>query len=152
MPGGRRWFSRIELDALVDALQRLRRLAAVAHEHGALDDVVVVVVADDAEARRVADLDGRDVAHADRNAGARGDDDGLDVVHVLEEADAADRVRLLAEREALAADVLVRALDRAHELIEVHAVRAEPERVDVDLVLLGLAAEATRRRRRPAPA
>ena len=57
-----------ELDALVDALQRRRRLAAVAHQHGALDDVVVVVVADDAEPRRVADLDGRDVAHADRDA------------------------------------------------------------------------------------
>ena len=44
------------VDALVDALERLERLAAVAHEHDALHDVGLVVVADDAEPRRVADL------------------------------------------------------------------------------------------------
>ena len=43
------------VDALVDALERLQRVAAVAHEHDALHDVGLVVLADDAEARRVAD-------------------------------------------------------------------------------------------------
>ena len=54
------------VDALVDALQRRLRLAAVAHEDDALDDVRLVVVADDAEARRVADVDVGDVPDARR--------------------------------------------------------------------------------------
>ena len=44
------------VDALVDALERRLRLAAVAHEDDALHDVGVVVVADDAEPRRGADV------------------------------------------------------------------------------------------------
>ncbi len=44
-----------EVDAVVDAFERRRRLAAVAHEDDALHDVGIVVVTDDAEARRGAD-------------------------------------------------------------------------------------------------
>ena len=92
------------------------RLAAVAHEHDALHDVRLVVVADDAEARRVADVDVGDVLHADRRPLLLGDDDVLDVVperSASEQADAADVVALLAHEEALAADVLVGVRDRA---------------------------------------
>ena len=41
---------------------------AAAHQHDALDDVVVVVVAGDAEPRQVADRDGGDVADQHRRA------------------------------------------------------------------------------------
>ena len=41
----------------------------------------LVVVPDHAEARRVADVDVGDVAHADGRALLLGDDDVLDVVH-----------------------------------------------------------------------
>ena len=87
------------VDALVDAVERRRRLAAVAHEHDALHDVGLVVVADDAEARRVADA--RPSATSRTRTGVpfcAAIDDVADVVHVADEADAADVVRLLADR------------------------------------------------------
>ena len=137
------------LDPLVDALQGRGRLAAVAHEHDALHDVVVVVLADHAEAGGVADVDGGDVADADGDALLLDDDDILDVVDrvaeghaAAEEADAADVERLLAHGEALAADVGVGVGDGGGELLEGDRVAAEAERVDVDLVLLGDAAVA----------
>ena len=72
------------VDALVDAGERRRRLAAVAHEDDALDDVGVVVVTDDAEARRRADLGRRRCPSRARDALLLGDDDVLDVVHVAQ--------------------------------------------------------------------
>ena len=59
----------------------------------------------------------RDVPDADGDAVLLRDDDVLDVVHVVHEADPADVVRLLADREALAADVLVGVLDRLLDLL-----------------------------------
>ena len=59
-----------------------------------------------------------------------------------DETDAADVVRLLAHEEAVAADVLVGVLDAGRELTERHAVTAQAERIDFDMVLLGLAAVA----------
>ena len=50
------------VDALVHAFDRLQRVAAVAHEHHALHDVGLVVLADDAETRRGAHEHARDVA------------------------------------------------------------------------------------------
>ena len=56
----------------------------------------------------------RDVAHARSGMPfVLGEDDVLDVVDVPDEADAADGVRLLADDEALPADVRVRRLRRA---------------------------------------
>ena len=95
---------------------RLQRVAAVAHEHDALHDVGLEVLADDAEPRRVADEHARDVAHAHRHALGLGDDDVADVAQRLDEADAAHVERLLAERDALAADVLVGVGERVDEL------------------------------------
>ena len=74
------WFCADVVDPLVDPLERRLRLAAVAHEDDALHDVGLVVVADDAEARRVADVDVGDVPHADGRPLLLGDDDVLDVV------------------------------------------------------------------------
>jgi len=62
-------------------------------------------------------------------------------VHVAHETHAANRVRLLAEREALPADVLIRASDGARDLVERHAVFAEAKRIDIHVVLARLAAE-----------
>jgi len=92
------------VDARVDPFKRGRRLAAVPHQDRALHDVRIGIMADDADARRRPQLDGGEIAHANGGARARRDHDGLDVVHVTDETDAADRVGLLAEREALAAD------------------------------------------------
>ena len=70
------------------------------------------------------------------------DDDVLDVVHVAQQAHAANGVRLLAHDQPLPADVHVRALDAVRQLVELHAVSPQAEGVDVHVVLLGLAAEA----------
>ena len=50
------------------ALERAPRVAADLHQHDSLDDVVVAVVADDAEPGRVADRHVRDVADAQRRS------------------------------------------------------------------------------------
>ena len=61
---------------------------------------------------------------------------------LLQEADAADVVGLLADDEASAADVLVGVGDRRGDLREGDALAPQPERVDLHVVLLGLAAVA----------
>jgi hypothetical protein len=134
------------VDLRVDALQRRLGLAAVAHEDDALDDVGIVVEPDEAEPRREADVDVGHVADADGRSLELGHDDVLDVAlgrrPRAEETDAADVVALLAHEEAVAADVLVRVLDRGGELPQRDAVPAEAIRVDFDVVLLRLAAVA----------
>ena len=72
-------------ELLVDAFERLGRLAAVAHEDDALNDVGFVVVADDV--RGVARRRSRRCATSFTRTGTPvllGDDDVLDVVDVVE--------------------------------------------------------------------
>ena len=137
-----------ELELLLNSREHGIGLPAVAHQHDPLHDVVLVVVADHPEARRVAYRDVRDVADADGRAGIEavdlgslGDDDVVDVRHrraeVAEEADPADVVGLLADGQALTAHVLVGVLKRVDGLGERDAVAAQPIGVDVDVVLLG---------------
>ncbi len=134
------------IDLRVDALEGRLRLAAVAHEDDALHHVGVVVVAHDAEPRREADVDVGHVPDAHRGALLGRHHDVLDVAlrrrARAEEADAADVVALLAHEQPIAADVLVRVLDRRDDLAERHVLGAEPEGVDLHVVLLGLAAVA----------
>ncbi len=130
------------VDAIVNALEGARRLAAVAHQNDALHDVRLAVAADETETRREADVGVGDVLHADGDAVLLGDDDVFDVVRVAEEADAADGVRLLADVEALAADVLIGRLDGRDERLERLPLAAEAIRIDADVELFALAAEA----------
>ena len=64
-PGRQMWFLRMYSTRSCMPSRVVRRLAAVAHEDDALHDVGLVVVADDAEPRRVADVDVGDVPDAD---------------------------------------------------------------------------------------
>ena len=93
--------------AFVNAANRLHRIAAVAHEHDALHDVGLVVLADDAQARRRAHADAGHVAHAHRHALGRADGNITNVLNGSDKANPAHVEGLLAERDALAADVLV---------------------------------------------
>ena len=129
------------VEARVDALQRARRFAAIAHQDDPLHHVGVGVVPDDAETRRGSDLGVGHVLHPDRDALLLVDDHVLDVVDVLEEADAADGVGLLADVHPLPADVLVGVLDGADQLRERHVLAAQPVGVDPHVVLLRFAAE-----------
>src|SRR5262249_8718610 len=97
--------------------------------------------ADHAEPRRVADRDGGDVAHANWRALLLGDDDVADVDDAADEAEAAHVERLPADGHAIAAHVGVGVLDGIVDLVERDAATAHANRVDLDVVLLGLAAE-----------
>ena len=131
------------VDALVDPLERRRCLAAVAHQDDALHDVRLVVVADDSEPRSVADVHVGDVSYPHRRPLLFGDDAVFDILRRrlgrAQETDAADVVRLLAHEEPVAADVLVRVLDGGSDLGKRHAVPVQAKRVDLDVVLFGLA-------------
>ncbi len=83
-----------------------------------------------------------DVLDADGHPLLLRHDDVLDVVHVAQEADAADGVRLLAHHQALPADVRVRSLNGRDERAELDPLTAKAEGVDRHVVLLRLAAEA----------
>ena len=93
------------LGQLLDFFQNDLRLLADAHQDDAFDGIVLTHVAELSEPRRVADRDGADVFHVDRNAGVRGDDDVADVVERLHQAEAADVVELAALRVEPAARV-----------------------------------------------
>jgi hypothetical protein len=130
------------LDPLVNALQRGLGLAAVAHQDGALHHLGIVVAPHDAEPRRRPDRHVGHLLEADGRAALGGEHDVLDVAEVVQEAHAAHVVALLADGEALSADVLVGVGDGLEQRVERHVVGLEPERVDVHVVLLGGAAEA----------
>ena len=120
MPGGSRWYLRMWSTRSWTPSSVFERLAAVAHQHDALHDVGLVVLADDAEPRRVRrPATVRHVAHAHRHAlRAAATTIVADVAQRPDEADAAHVERLLAEREALPADVLVRVRERVDELLQ----------------------------------
>ena len=76
------------------------------------------------------------------NAGMRGDDDVADVLERLHLAEAAHVVELAALRVEAAAGVGVVVGELLHDLRHGDAVRHEPVRIDLHLVLHRLAAEA----------
>ena len=80
--------------------------------------------------------------HAHRHALDLGDDDVADVADRSHEADAAHVERLLAEREPLAADVLVGVGERRDQLRQRQVLPLELIGVDLDVILLRVAAEA----------
>jgi hypothetical protein len=94
--------------AIVNAPDGLQRIAAVAHEHDALNHVGLVVAPDDAQARRSAHAYRRPRRGPERERPWQlADGDITDVLHRADEADPAHVEGLLAQGNALAADVLV---------------------------------------------
>ena len=125
----------------MDASNGLKRVAAVAHEHDALDHVGVVVLAHDAQPWGRADADVGHVAHAHGNALGRADSDVADVLHGTNQAHPAHVERLLAQGDALATHVLVGVRDGGLQLRQGHASPAQAIGIDLDVVLFGQAAE-----------
>ena len=131
------------VDLLVDVVERLQRVAAVAHEDGALHDVGIEILADDPQARRVSDRDVGDVAHAHRRAVLLGDDHLADVGTASGTGRAAHVERLLAHASAAARRRSGwRSTSAAISWLSVRPCPLQPEGVDLDVVLLGEAAEA----------
>ena len=94
-----------------------------------------------AQARAEADItDGRD---GDRHAlRRRADDDRLEIVEALDQAGSADDQLLAIALDVPAAGVLVRAFERANDVLDRQPDRLQALRIDHHLVLLVLAAEA----------
>ena len=107
------------VDALLHRLQHDRRVLALAHQHDALDDVVVVVLPDDALARHGADVDRARCRLTSIGVPlVLGDDDVADVVRRAQQADAADQELLLALLDVAAAGVRVAAAERGEQLLQ----------------------------------
>ncbi len=77
------------LDLLLDAPDGRHALLAAAHQHDALHDVVVIILAGDAEARLVADDDLGDVLHQHGVAADLGQHRVVEIVERADEANAA---------------------------------------------------------------
>ena len=141
-PDGKHVVLANEIHAFVHALQGLQGRSAVAHQDDPLHHVGLEILADDAEPRRGAYADLRDVADAHRGAGFRLREHDLpDVVERADEAKAAHVERLLSQGEPLPAHVLVGVGKRLRELAEGERVTPEPVRIDVDVEFLCLATE-----------
>ena len=80
------------------------------------NDIVVVVLAGDAEARSEALLDVGDIAHEDGIAAAGRQDRVANCVHRLDERDPAHDRGVLAEVQRLAADIQVVVVERLDDL------------------------------------
>ena len=115
---------------------------AAAHQHDALDDVVHVVVAGDAEPRQIADVTFATSPIDHRRALIAGDHRVADLVDRVDQPDAAHHGRLRAEVDGLAAHVDVRVAERRQHLRHRQAVAHQFVLVDGDVVSLGLAAPA----------
>lgn len=93
-----------------------RGLLAAAHQHNALHDVVVVVLAGDAEARREALLDVGDIAHERGGSARRRHYRVANGVHGLDERDPAYDRGVLAEIQGLSADVQIVVVESLDDL------------------------------------
>jgi hypothetical protein len=89
----------------LDSFDRRLALLAAPHEDDALNDVVVAVLAGDAETRLVANGDGSDIAQQHRRAVVRSQHGVADVFDRMHETDTAHHRRLLPEVYGLSADV-----------------------------------------------
>jgi hypothetical protein len=116
-------------------------------------DVVVMIAPGDAEPRHVADLDVGDVLDLHRDAVFLGQHDVPDVVDlvtlgqvviaaVVDQPDAADVDRLLADRDLAPADIDVGIAERGDDLRDRQVVGLKLVHVDIDVELLGRAAPA----------
>src|SRR6185437_13786394 len=115
-------------------------LLAAPHQHDALNDVVVVVLAGDAEPRLVANLDGGDVLDQYRRAVWRGDHGVLDRIDRPDQADAAHDRRLRADVDGVTANIDVGVADRLQQLRQRQPIRDQLVEIDLDFIGLGLAA------------
>ncbi len=125
-----------------DALQHVLRLLAAQHHDDAFDGVVILVESELAQARRVADGDFADVAYAHRHAILRADDHAADVLHVLDQAQAAHVIKLAALRIKSAAGVGVVHGKLLDHLRDGDVIAVEPRGIEQHLILHHGAAEA----------
>src|SRR5579864_9364481 len=84
-------------DLLLHALQRLQRVAVLAHQNDTGDDLVLIVLADYSKPRSVTDIHIRHIGNFYRDGLARIEYDVADVVETAEKSQTANVKRLLAD-------------------------------------------------------
>ncbi len=127
---------------LLDPRNGRRALFATAHQHDALDDVVVAVLAGDTKPRLFPDRHRRDVLDQHRIAAALGDHGVGEIVDRADQPDAAHHGRLAADIDGVAADVDVGIADRLQQLRQGQPIGDQLVEIDLNLIGLGLAAPA----------
>ena len=128
------------LDLLLDVIDDLQRIGAVPRYHhaaGRLGAVLVQRAAPQGRAQRHV----RHLPDRHRHVGVDLDDAVLDILHRLDEADAANEILNAVYLDAAGAHVQVRALDGCVHLRQRHAVGAHGVRVHVHLVLADVSAD-----------
>ena len=112
------------LDLLPHALDDLAGILPLAHEDDPLDEVVIVVLAEDAQADACPDAHGANIANAHRRPLLRGHHDVIDVLGGLDEADAAHHEGVLALPNVATSCVRVVAGHGIEDLLEGQVVGA----------------------------
>ena len=125
-----------------DAGQGGQRLRAAPHQDDALDDVVVVVLAGDAEPRLIAYRHRRHVGHQYRGAVARRQQRVADIVHRPDLADAAHDGRLRPDVDGVGTDIDIAVVQPVEHLLQGESVGQQAIEIDIDVVGLGLATPA----------
>ncbi len=126
----------------LDRLEHVLRLLAAQHEDDAFDRVIVLLIAELAEARRVADLDRADVLHANGHAIIGADNNVTDVFGVAHQAEAAHVIELAALRVESAAGVGVVGGERVNDLRNGEVIAVKARGIEQHLILHDRAAEA----------
>src|SRR6202041_1213664 len=117
-------------------------LGAAAHQHDALNDVVVVIKAGNPEPRQMINAHLGNVRHVHRNAAGAGDHRAADIIDRMNQSDPAHHQRLSTDIDRLTADIDVGIGQRLQYLWDRQPVVQQPPLVDDYFVSLGLAAPA----------
>src|ERR1700674_3252976 len=132
----------IELGDLgMHALQNARGILATQQQHGALDHIVHIVLADNAMALLVREFQLAEIAYKNRRAIVLGDDDVSEVVERLNQSDAANDVAKLTTVENAAARIGAVGIDRVGDVLERQGETYQLLRVKLELELGRDAAE-----------
>ena len=130
------------INALFQRPQHLRRILPFAHQHDAVDNIVVVILTDDALTGHRAYGHVGDVFDQNRRAVVRSHHDAADVGSGTQQADAANEILLRALLDIIAAGVGVAPTERGEDLLHRQVVVLHFRQIGVDLVLLDQAAHA----------
>jgi hypothetical protein len=128
-------------DLRLQPLEHVPAVLAPEHHHDAADDLALAVLERRALPDRVADAHVGDVAHRDRRPALRREDDGLEVRLRADQADPADDELLGVAVDDVAADVRVVPGDSFGDRSDRQVVLQQLVGIELDLVLLDVAAE-----------
>ena len=136
------WQTRLQrADLLLDGLDYLQRVHAIARDYHATDGFLAVFI-ESAGAKRVAELNAGNVLNVNRDAVRRSENDVLNISGRLNQPDAAHYRPLSGLLDHIAADVVIRMLDSFDDHRQRQRVRSQFVWIDIDLVLLNVAANA----------